>query len=286
MKKSIVSSINNKELKILQELIGKIVLVKFGGSTMKDPDSAAYIIEDIAFMNNMGIKPVIVHGGGDDINKMLTRLDIKPIFEEGLRVTDAETIEVVEMVLAGKINKNIVNQLHMHQAYAAGITGKDCHTLICNKKIINEKDLGYVGEICEVNNRLIHSLLENSIIPVIAPIGTDPQGNTYNVNADDAASAIAASLKAEKLIYLTDVDGIFLDFHNKDSLIRKITPDIGHKLIQDGAVSGGMIPKIKNCLESLEKGTVNIHIVNGNTPHALISILVDNASKGTTFYTP
>jgi acetylglutamate kinase len=250
---------------------------------MKDEASKDSVIQDIVLMKLVGMKPVIVHGGGNDINIMLKKLNITPVFEEGLRVTDKKTIEVVEMVLAGKINKCLVNKLGLQNVESVGITGKDCRSLICSKKTVNGKDIGYVGEIKKVNNNLIKSLLDNDVIPVIAPIGTDEIGNTYNINADDAASAIASSLKAEKLIYLTDVDGIYKDFEDKDSLISKITPLSGKQLIESGAVSGGMIPKIKNCLESLENGIKSIHIINGNLEHSLLFEIFTDEGIGTMF---
>jgi acetylglutamate kinase len=279
----IKSQILVESLPYIQKYHGKTVVIKFGGSTMKDKKSENSVIKDIVLMKLVGMKPVIVHGGGNDINIMLERLNIEPNFIEGLRVTDKKTIEVVEMVLAGKINKNLVNKIQLENAESVGISGKDCRTLMCKKNYVNGKDIGYVGKIEKVNNHLLHSLIDNDIIPVIAPIGTDIEGNTYNINADTAASAIAASLKAENLIYLTDVDGIYRDFDDKDSLISKLDLVSARELIKEDSISGGMIPKIQNCIESLENGIENIHMINGNIEHCLLFEIFTDKGIGTTF---
>jgi len=278
----IKSQILVESLPYIQKFHGKTIVIKFGGSTMKDKESEDSVIKDIVLMKLVGMKPVIVHGGGKNINK-LERLNIEPNFIEGLRVTDKKTIEVVEMVLAGKINKNLVNKIQLENAESVGISGKDCRTLMCRKKYANGKDIGYVGEIEKVNNHLLCSLISNDIIPVVAPIGTDVEGNTYNINADTAASAIAASLKAEKLIYLTDVDGIYKNFPDKDSLISKLSLTSAKELLEEETLTGGMIPKIQNCIESLENGIPNIHMINGNIEHSLLFEIFTDMGIGTMF---
>jgi acetylglutamate kinase len=270
-------------LPYIKEFNGKTVVIKYGGSAMIDEEIKESVIEDIVLMKLVGFKPVVVHGGGNEISEMLNKLGIASRFQNGLRVTDEATVDVVEMVLAGKVNKSIVQLIQNHDINAVGITGKDGKTLKCIKKLDDGEDIGFVGEISEVNTKLIDSLLENDFIPVIAPIGTDDQGQTYNINADYAASAIAGALKAEKLIFLTDVEGVLRNVDDKDSLISRITIDEVDMFIQQGVISGGMIPKVECCVEGLHLGVKNVHILDGRVVHSMLLEIFTKSGVGTMF---
>lgn len=270
-------------LPYIKEFNGKTVVIKYGGSAMVDEQIKASVIEDIVLMKLVGFKPVVVHGGGKEINTMLTKVGIESTFHEGLRITTEDTMEVVEMVLAGKVNKSIVQLIQNHEIGAVGISGKDGKTLKVNKKVVNGVDIGYVGEITKVDTKLIKSLLENDFIPVIAPIGTDEEGKTYNINADYAASAIAGALNAEKLIFLTDVEGVLRDVNDKTSLISKITVEEVDIFKADGIISGGMIPKVDCCVEGLHMGVNNVHILDGRVQHSMLLEVFTNSGVGTMF---
>lgn len=261
----------------------KIYVIKIGGSILESDYLLDSFATQINCIRTSGISVVVVHGGGSYINHMLKRLDIEPRFRDGLRITDAQTMEVVEMVLSGKNNKRIVTELQLKKLNAVGISGKDHNALLCKKQVSVGQELGFVGEIVAVNQTIIRLLLENDIIPVISPIGTDQTGLTLNINADSAASAIASSLKANKLIYMTDVDGIYMDFKDKNSVIPRITPAYGEALINNGIILEGMIPKVKNCIEALHSGIDSIHIVNGSLKNAL-ELLYQSIPIGTSFY--
>jgi acetylglutamate kinase len=241
------------------------------------------VIEDIVLMKLVGFKPVVVHGGGKEISDMLNKIGIESRFQNGLRVTDEATVDVVEMVLAGKVNKSIVQLIQNHDINAVGITGKDGKTLKCKKKLVDGEDIGFVGEITQVNTKLIESLLENDFIPVIAPIGTDDSGQTYNINADYAASAIAGALEAEKLIFLTDVEGVLRDVEDKTSLISRISIEEVDMFIQQGVISGGMIPKVECCVEGLHLGVKNVHILDGRVVHSMLLEIFTKSGVGTMF---
>ncbi|MCF8020754.1 N-acetylglutamate 5-phosphotransferase (acetylglutamate kinase) [Petrocella atlantisensis] len=270
-------------LPYIKEFNGKKVVIKYGGSAMVDDAIKASVIEDIVLMKLVGFQPVIVHGGGKEISDMLTAIGIESRFQNGLRVTDAATVDVVEMVLAGKVNKSIVQLIQNHDINAVGITGKDGKTLKVKKKLVDGEDIGFVGEITKVNTKLIDSLLENDFIPVIAPIGTDEAGNTYNINADYAASAIAGALEAEKLIFLTDVEGVLRDIDDKSSLISKIAMEEVDTLIQEGVISGGMIPKVECCVEGLIHGVRSVHILDGRVLHSMLLEIFTKKGVGTMF---
>lgn len=270
-------------LPYIKEFNGKIVVIKYGGSAMLDEKIKASVIEDIVLMKLVGFKPVIVHGGGKDISKMLNRVGIKSEFHNGLRITDEATVEVVEMVLAGKVNKSIVQLIQNHDIDAVGITGKDGKTLKAKKKEVEGVDIGYVGEITKVNTKLIKSLIENDFIPVIAPIGTDQSGMTYNINADYAASAIAGELKAEKLIFLTDVEGVLRDVQDKTSLISKIDINEVETYIEQNIISGGMIPKVECCVEGIQQGVKSVHILDGRIEHSMLLEIFTKSGIGTMF---
>ena len=270
-------------LPYIKEFNGKTVVIKYGGSAMMDPELNEMVIEDIVLMKLVGFKPVIVHGGGKDISAMLNKVGIESRFHDGLRVTDEDTVEVVEMVLAGKVNKNIVQMIQNHDIDAVGITGKDGKTLKVKKKEVAGADIGFVGEITAVDTKLIKSLVDNDFIPVVAPIGTDASGQTYNINADYAASAVAGALEAEKLIFLTDVQGVMKDMNDDESLISRLTIEQVDAYKNDGTISGGMIPKVDCCVEGLNAGVKNVHILDGRVEHSMLLEMFTKSGVGTMF---
>jgi len=270
-----------ESLPYIKDFFGKTIVIKYGGSAMTDKSIKDKVIEDIVLMKLVGMKPVIVHGGGDAITTMLNRLGKKTEFIDGLRVTDKETAEIAEMVLSGNINKQIVQTLQNHGINAVGINGKDANTFQTKKRMVNGKDVGFVGDIVEVSTLLVSSLIQNDFIPVIAPVGTDKQGNTYNINADFAASAIAGALKAEKLVFLTDVEGILKDVNDKDSIIRRIGSRSALKLIDEGIIAGGMIPETLCCIDGIEKGVKSVHILDGRIEHSMLLEVFTNKGIGT-----
>ncbi|MGL4799760.1 MAG: acetylglutamate kinase [Cellulosilyticaceae bacterium] len=271
-------------LPYIQAFHNNIVVVKYGGSAMLDPQINSTIVQDIVLMKLVGLRPIIVHGGGPEINSMLQKVGIESSFIDGLRVTTKETVEVVEMVLAGKVNKNIVSMIHTEGGKAVGITGKDGGLLQAKKMNKNGKDLGYVGEIVEVNTEIINTLIDNSFIPIISPIGTDKEGNTYNINADYAAVAIAAALKAQKLVFLTDVEGVLKDKDDSSSLISYLSKAEALRYIEDGTIAGGMIPKVECCIEAIDQGVKMVHILDGRVQHALILEIYTHSGIGTMLY--
>jgi acetylglutamate kinase len=270
-------------LQFIKKFYGKTVIIKYGGSAMKNPDLKKSFVEDIAFMNLVGINIIIVHGGGHSINKMLKKLNIEPKFHNGFRITDEETMEIVEMVLAGKVNKNIVNDIQIQGVNALGICGKDGNLLEARKKFVDGKDLGFVGEVINVNTNLLKGMMEKSIIPVIAPIGKDNLGNTYNINADDVASAISKTLYAEKLVFLTDVMGVLSDVNDHTTLISEMNVDQALSHIKEGVITNGMIPKVKCCVEAIQSGVNAVHIINGRIEHSLLLEIFTSHGIGTMF---
>lgn len=268
-------------LPYIKRFYEKIVVVKYGGSAMTDEKIKDKVIEDIVLMKLVGMKPVIVHGGGKAITSMLERLNKKTEFIDGMRVTDRETAEIAEMVLSGNINKHIVQTLQNHGINAVGINGKDANTLQAEKKLFDSRDLGFVGEITRVNPQLISSLISSDFIPVIAPVGTDEEGNTYNINADFAAAAVAGALQAEKLVFLTDVEGIMKDVHDPASIIRRIDAQRAKELIEQKVIQGGMIPKTLCCIDGIEKGVKSVHILDGRTEHSMLLEIFTNKGIGT-----
>lgn len=257
-------------LPFIKRFYDKTVVIKYGGSALINPKIKETLIKDIALMKLVGMHPVIVHGGGPDINSFLNKMHIESKFINGLRVTDKDTMEIVEMVLAGKLNKSIVTDIESQGVKAVGISGKDGGILMAKKIEKNGVDYGCVGDIDTVDPSLIQSLICNDFIPVIAPIAKDLEGNTYNINADYAAVAIAGALKAEKLVFLTDVEGVLKDVNDSDSIMSFIQADKVHDLIEDGTISGGMIPKVECCMAAVEKGVNNVHILDGRVEHCLI----------------
>lgn len=260
---------------------GKTVVVKYGGSAMIDEKIKHSVIGDIAFMKMVGMNPVIVHGGGPSINEALKLAHIEPKFEDGLRVTDKATVEIVESVLSGTINKSLVSEFQKYNTKAVGISGKDGLLIEATKMMHNGKDIGFVGDIKQINTEVIDSLIASGFVPVISPIGADSEANTYNINADYAAVEIAIALKATKLVFLTDIDGIRTNMDNPESLISTTTPKEIEKLIADSTISGGMIPKVECCTKAVNAGVNSVHIINGNIEHSLLLEIYTTAGIGT-----
>lgn len=275
------AQILTEALPFIKKFSNKTVVIKYGGSALVNPEIKDTIIKDIVLMKLVGMKPVIVHGGGPDISSMLKKLNIESKFVNGLRVTNAETMEVAEMVLAGKINKQIVTDIELHGVKAVGISGKDGDTVRAKKIEKDGVDYGYVGEVESVDPTLVKTLIDNDIIPVIAPIGKDATGQSYNINADYMAVAIAGSLEAEKLVFLTDVAGVLKDVNDPDSLMSFMKAAEVQGYIDDGTISGGMIPKVECCMAAVEKGVNNVHILDGRVEHCLILELFTTAGIGT-----
>lgn len=259
-------------LPYIRQFFGKTVLIKYGGAAMLDPALRASTIQDIVLMRYVGMNPIIVHGGGPAINSMLKRLDIQSRFTaQGLRVTDHETMEVVEMMLAGSVNKDIVNLINCSGGEAVGLSGKDGRMLYARKKQTESgEDLGQVGEIISVNVRVLTALCESGMIPVVAPIATDEAGGTWNINADTAAGDIAAAVKAEKLVFLTDTPGLLREVGKPETLIKQVHASEVKALKEEGVIAGGMAPKIDACIKALNHGVRRTHIIDGRVPHSML----------------
>ena len=270
-------------LPYIQKFNNKLVVVKYGGSAMLDPDLQLNVIRDVALLKLVGMKPIVVHGGGKEISKWVGLLGKEPVFVEGLRVTDAETMEVAEMVL-NKVNKNLVQMLEKLGVKAVGICGKDGSTLHVTKKLVNGQDIGFVGNIDKVNCSLLNTLIKQDFVPVIAPIGIDDKYQSYNINADDAACAIATAVGAEKLAFLTDIEGVCLDPKDKSTLISELTLTKAEELISDGFIGGGMLPKIKNCIDAVREGVSGVHILDGRMKHSLLLEFFTDKGIGTAIY--
>ncbi len=257
---------------------GKIVVVKYGGNAMVNENLKQQVMEDIVLLWLIGVKIVLVHGGGPEISELMDRLGKKPEFVNGLRVTDKETVDIVQMVLAGKVNKTLVNLLEMKGGQAVGLSGMDGRLIEAR---IKNKALGYVGEITGVNIKPVRDLLEKGYIPVVSTVGCDRDGNTYNINGDTAAAHIAGALEAERLIMMTDIAGILKDKDDPSTLIPKVTPEEAKKLYEDGTVSGGMIPKVECCIDALNYGVKNVVIMDGRVPHSILMELLTDEGAGT-----
>jgi acetylglutamate kinase len=266
-------------LPYMQRILGKTVVIKYGGHAMTDRALQASFAADVVLLKHIGVRPVIVHGGGPQIAETLARFGRQSTFVEGRRVTDDETMEVVEMVLGGKINREIVELVQQAGARAVGFTGSDGGLLRVRKKLINGQDLGRVGEVTAVDPGVVTAAMDANFIPVVAPIGVDENGQSYNVNADEAAGALSAALRAEKLMLLTDVDGV-LDAQG--DRISRLSVEECRKLIGDGTIKGGMIPKMECCVQALSGGVSRTHVVDGRVIHAvLLEIFSDDAGVGT-----
>ena len=267
-------------LPYIQRFNRKIIVVKYGGSAMVDEELKKRVIEDVTLLKLVGFKPIIVHGGGKEISNMVKRLGMEPKFINGLRVTDAETMDVAEMVL-GKVNKSLVQLVESLGVRAIGISGKDGGLLTVEKKYSEGEDIGYVGEITEVNTQILHDLLEKDFVPIVCPIGLDKEYHTYNINADDAACAIARAMKAEKLAFLTDIEGVYKDPKDPSTLISELVVSEAEKLMEEGYIGGGMLPKLHNCIDAIENGVSRVHILDGRIPHCLLLEIFTNKGIGT-----
>lgn len=267
-------------LPYIQRFNRKVIIVKYGGSAMVDEDLKQRVIQDVALLKLVGFKPIIVHGGGKEISSMVSRLGMEPKFVNGLRVTDEETMEIAEMVL-GKVNKSLVQLVESLGVRAIGISGKDGALLKVNKKYSNGEDIGFVGDVKEVNAQILWDLLEKDFLPIVCPIGMDDDYNTYNINADDAACAIAQAMEAEKLAFLTDIEGVYKDPKDPETLIPELPVSEAEKLIADGYIGGGMLPKIQNCIDAVNSGVSKVHILDGRIPHCLLLEIFTNKGIGT-----
>ena len=267
-------------LPYIQRFNRKIIVVKYGGSAMVDEELKARVIRDVTLLKLVGFKPIIVHGGGKEISRWVGKVGMKPEFKNGLRVTDEATMELAEMVL-GKVNKSLVQLVESLGVRAIGISGKDGRLLSVKKKYANGEDIGFVGDVTNVNADILYDLLEKDFLPIICPVGLDDDNNTYNINADDAACAIAKAMKAEKLAFLTDIEGVYKDPQDPSTLISELTVSEAHKLVGDGYIGGGMLPKINNCIEAIESGVSRVHILDGRIPHCLLLEIFTNKGIGT-----
>ena len=259
---------------------GKILVVKYGGNAMINQSLKEQVMEDLVLLRLVGVKVVLVHGGGPEISELMAKLGKKPEFVNGLRVTDKETVDIVQMVLAGKINKSLVNYLEMKGAKAMGISGMDGRLIEAKMKDVN---LGYVGEITKINIEPVIDLLQKDYIPVISTVGCDTEGNAYNINGDTAAARIAGALEAERLIMMTDIAGILKDKDDPSTLIPEITINEANKLMADGVVQGGMIPKVKCCIDAIGHGVKNVVIMDGRIPHSILMEMLTDEGAGTMF---
>ena len=265
-------------LPYIKRYTGKIVVVKYGGNAMIDESLKQQVMEDIVLLWLIGVKIVLVHGGGPEINDLMQRLGKKAEFVDGLRVTDKETVDIVQMVLAGKVNKTLVNLLEMKGGKAMGISGMDGRLIESEMK---DERLGYVGSIKKIHIKPVMDLLEKNYIPVISTVGCDRQGNTYNINGDTAAAYIAGALQAERLIMMTDIAGILRDKDDPSTLIAEVTCDEAKKLYEDEVISGGMIPKVECCIEAIREGVKNVIIMDGRVPHSILMELLTDEGAGT-----
>ena len=265
-------------LPYIKRFRGSIVVVKFGGNAMVDDDLARTFAEDIVMLRSVGIKPVVVHGGGPQIGELLARLGKETEFRDGLRVTDAETLDVARMVLVGKVGRDIVGEINVHGAYAVGMSGEDGGLIEAE---IRNPELGFVGEIVAVHPGIVERLLAEDLIPVVSSIGSDHNGQALNINADTVAGALGGALGAEKVVYLTDVPGLLADIDDASTLIIRATIDELREGIADGAISGGMVPKVRSCIDAVEAGAASAHLLDGRIPHVLLLELFTDAGIGT-----
>ena len=256
-------------LPYIQRFNRKIIVIKYGGSAMVDEELKRNVIQDVVLLKLVGFKPIIVHGGGKEISRWVGKVGMEPKFVNGLRVTDADTMEVAEMVL-NKVNKELVTMIQSLGVNAVGISGKDGGLLNVEKKLSKGEDIGFVGNIKNVNPKVLYDLLENDFLPVVCPVGMDDDFNTYNINADDAACAIAEALNAEKLAFLTDIEGVFVDPTDKTTLISEMDINEAQEFIDSGVVGGGMLPKLTNCIEAMKNGVARVHMLDGRVEHCLL----------------
>ncbi|MCR5396934.1 MAG: acetylglutamate kinase [Lachnospiraceae bacterium] len=267
-------------LPYIQRFNRKVIVVKYGGSAMVDENLKNQVIQDVTLLKLVGFKPIIVHGGGKEISRWVEKAGMEPEFVNGLRKTDAPTMEVAEMVL-NRVNKSLVQRVQSLGVNAIGISGKDGGLLQVEKKLSNGQDIGFVGEVKNVNPRILWDMLENDFLPIVCPIGLDDDFETYNINADDAACAIAEAMGAEKLAFLTDIEGVYKDPKDSSTLISELSVSEAKKLISDGYIGGGMLPKLNNCISAIEKGVSRVHILDGRIAHCLLLEIFTNKGIGT-----
>ncbi len=268
-------------LPYIRRFAGKVVVVKYGGNALAgatEADALELFAQDIVLMRLVGMKPVVVHGGGPQISDLMTRLGKEPEFRHGLRVTDAETVDIARMVLVGQVNPQLVAAINVHGNYAVGVSGEDAGLI---KATARDPELGFVGEVARINPAILQGLLDDEFVPVVATIGTDEHGQAYNINADTVAGAIAEALGAEKLVYLTDIEGLRRDVDDPDSLIAQTTADQLEHLMADGTIAGGMIPKVRSCVHAVRHGVRRAHILDGRVPHVLLLEIFTDAGIGT-----
>ena len=268
----------SEALPYIQKFANRTIVIKYGGAAMKDSNLKDRVIRDVVFLASVGVRPVLVHGGGPEINSWLGKLNIEPQFKDGLRVTNAATMDVVEMVLVGRVNKELVSLINQAGASAVGLCGKDGNLITARH--VGKEGIGFVGEVASVDPRLIQSLVNNGYVPVISSVAADEKGQAHNINADTVAGEIAAALDAEKLILLTDTPGILEDYTNPATLLTKLDIQTARGLIDKGIVSGGMIPKVSCCVRSLAQGVKAAHIIDGRIPHALLLEIFTNEGIG------
>jgi acetylglutamate kinase len=267
-------------LPYIQRFNRKIIVVKYGGSAMIDPELQKNVIKDVTLLKLVGFKPIIVHGGGKEISRWVGKVGKEAQFVNGLRVTDDETMEIAEMVL-NRVNKNLVTMVQELGVNAVGISGKDGGLIKCEKKYSDGKDIGFVGNITDVNPKVLYNLLENDFLPIVAPVGVDDNFQSYNINADDAACAIAKAIGADKLVFLTDVEGLYRDFEDKSSFISRLSATEAETMINDGIIGGGMLPKLGNCTSAIRNGVKRVHILDGRVPHCLLLEIFTRDGVGT-----
>ncbi len=267
-------------LPYIQRFNRKIIVVKYGGSAMVDPELQKNVIKDVTLLKLVGFKPIIVHGGGKEISRWVSKVGKEAQFVNGLRVTDEETMEIAEMVL-GRVNKSLVTMVQELGVKAVGISGKDGGLLSVNKKYSDGQDIGFVGDIKNVDTKVLYDLLDNDFLPIVAPIGLDDEFQTYNINADDAACAIAKAVGADKLVFLTDIEGLYRDINDKTTFISRLTASEADELISGGIIGGGMLPKLNNCTSAIRAGVSRVHILDGRVPHCLLLEIFTNEGIGT-----
>lgn len=267
-------------LPYIQRFNRKIIVVKYGGSAMSNEELQKNVIKDVTLLKLVGFKPIIVHGGGKEISRWVGKVGKEAQFVNGLRVTDEETMEIAEMVL-NKVNKNLVTMVQELGVRAVGVSGKDGGLLKVDKKYADGQDIGFVGDIRDVDAKVLYDLLENDFLPIVAPIGLDDDFNTYNINADDAACAIAKAVGADKLVFLTDIEGLYRDINDKDTFISRLTATEAEQLIEGGTIGGGMLPKLGNCTSAIRNGVSRVHILDGRVPHCLLLEIFTKQGIGT-----
>ena len=277
------ASVLIEALPYIQQFNRRIIVIKYGGSAMSSEDIKTNVIKDVTLLKLVGFKPIIVHGGGKDISRWVEKSGMEPNFINGLRVTDEPTMEIAEMVL-NKVNKDLVRRVEELGVKAIGISGKDGNLLRVKKRYSDGKDIGFVGEITSVEPGILFDLLEKDFLPIVAPIGMDDKYDTYNINADDAACAVAKAVEAEKLAFLTDIEGIYRDINDKSSFISRLSTKDAKELLNEGIVGGGMLPKLNNCIDAVENGVKNVHILDGRVLHCLLLEIFTDKGIGTWIY--